>query len=848
MLFWLSFNQLLSQFSEDFSDGELTRNPRWWGETSRFRINEEGYLQLDDNNAGTAFLSAILGQWQIDHWSFKVKMDFNPSANNFCKIYLTANGHKLHLPLNGYFIMIGGKNDEVSLYRQDGASITKILNGPDGILDSSSVEIKVEIDRSDFGKWDLQVTDVDTDTLLMTGMVDDSRYNFSYFFGISCTYTATRADKFYFDDIVATGILLPDTQPPTLNALEARDSVLLLQFNEPIWPDLSASQFMLNGLPVVESAETDNKGMLCLQLSELLRDQTSYRLTVENLSDLAGNRTTFQHTFNFFPVVEPAPFGLIITEIMADPDPPVANLNTEYIELYNRTAQPFYLGNVRIADQTKAVTIPEFVLHPGEFLILYPQSNNIDWSDSTNSLGLASWPSLNNDGDMISLLHESETIHRVNYTNDWYRSDIKKHGGWSLEMIDSNYPCSGASNWSASVSNSGGTPGFLNSIHADNPDLTAPEVINTFAVSPDTLCVVFNEIVNTDLNQTAVIIDQGITVSNLLVDDPDFPKVTVVLKEPLSRDVIYQMQLLKFADCHGNRMTDQGVTVAVALPSQADSADLLISEVLFNPWPLGTRFVEIHNPSEKAYDLKDIRLARIEDDLLVDFRLISDQPLMIYPGEYKALTENIRILQSQYTLSNISGIVEVKDLPSLPDRQGSIVINNLLGVTLDKFEYHQDMHHLLLVDKNGVSLERISFRLPANLRENWASASELAGYATPGLPNSQMPGADLEMDFEISPDILDRRKQGQSSYVQIRYQFSSPGKTISISVYDAQGRNLVKLLENSIAGTEGLIFWDGADNNNTPLKMGFYLVVATALDLNGSVRLWKKPLVIAPNY
>ena len=52
----------------------------------------------------------------------------------------------------------------------------------------------------------------------------------------------------------------------------------------------------------------------------------------------------------------------------------------------------------------------------------------------------------------------------------------KQTGGYSLELINLNDPCSDMSNWSASNSETGGTPGTENSIYDNNADEDAPYI------------------------------------------------------------------------------------------------------------------------------------------------------------------------------------------------------------------------------------------------------------------------------------------------------------------------------------------------------------------------------------
>ena len=57
-------------------------------------------------------------------------------------------------PLNGYFVMVGDNNDEVSLYKQTGTTYSKLIDGRDGVLNTSSVTIKIKVTQNK-GVWQL---------------------------------------------------------------------------------------------------------------------------------------------------------------------------------------------------------------------------------------------------------------------------------------------------------------------------------------------------------------------------------------------------------------------------------------------------------------------------------------------------------------------------------------------------------------------------------------------------------------------------------------------------------------------------------------------------------------------
>ena len=78
------------------------------------------------------------------------------------------------------------------------------------------------------------------------------------------------------------------------------------------------------------------------------------------------------------------------------------------------------------------------------FIIVTSIANETLFSKYGKTIGLSSFPPVVNTGTTLSLLSSTGiTIHAVSYSNQWYDNAVKSSGGWSLEMIDCNSPCSG---------------------------------------------------------------------------------------------------------------------------------------------------------------------------------------------------------------------------------------------------------------------------------------------------------------------------------------------------------------------------------------------------------------------
>src|SRR5437868_12726191 len=100
----------------------------------------------------------------------------------------------------------------------------------------------------------------------------------------------------------------------------------------------------------------------------------------------------------------PRAYDLIITEIMADPSPPVLLPNAEFLELKNQSGISLNLSGWKISTASSTSgSFPVFVLQPDSFLIITSTSNVSLFSVYGPSLGIPSFPALPNSGGTISI-------------------------------------------------------------------------------------------------------------------------------------------------------------------------------------------------------------------------------------------------------------------------------------------------------------------------------------------------------------------------------------------------------------------------------------------------------------
>ena len=429
-----------AQLSENFSDGDFTGNPAWSGGTSDFIVNS--YLQLQSNNTvanSNYFISTPNSLATSVQWEMYIQLAFNPSSANYVDVYLTASTSDLTLnTTTGYFVRIGNTNDEICLYRKDnGGVITKIIDGADGVLNNSNNVMKIKVIRDASNQWILSRDLTGTgNSYTSEGSATDPTYSSSAFFGFYIKQsTASFFQKHFFDDIEIKNFV-PDVTPPVLQSATAISANAIdVLFNEPV--EINSSQLVTNyvannnlGGPSTATLDGVNPSLVHLTFAVALTNAVTYTLTVNGVTDLSGNAIN-NGTANF-TFYTPQQYDVVIDEIMTDPTPQVGLPNSEWIELRNTSTFAINLQGWKLADVTGTTgAMPDFSLQPDSFVIVCTGSAVAGLAPFGKTISVTSFPSLDNDGDLISLYSaEGKTIHAVQYSSSWYQNELKKDGGW----------------------------------------------------------------------------------------------------------------------------------------------------------------------------------------------------------------------------------------------------------------------------------------------------------------------------------------------------------------------------------------------------------------------------------
>jgi hypothetical protein len=224
---------------------------------------------------------------------------------------------------------------------------------------------------------------------------------------------------------------------------------------------------------------------------------------------------------------------------------------------------------------------------------------------------------------------------------------------------------------------------------------------------------------------------------------------------------------------------------------------------------------------------------------------ITERNLLLMPGSFLVLARDGRELPSLYSNTNRSAVWKVEGMSDFSsDDVVYLVLPN--GEVADEVVYNSDFHFPLLNTTDGVSLERIDYNRPSDDATNWHSAAESAGFATPGIINSQavLSGASTT-EISVDPEVFSPDNDGYNDVVTFSILLEEAGFVGNIHIYNSNGRPVRHLMQNMLLGNEARMSWDGIDDDGTKAPIGIYVVMFEAYDTEGNVIGEKTSCVLA---
>ncbi|MDZ7738813.1 MAG: lamin tail domain-containing protein [Bacteroidales bacterium] len=766
-------------------------------------------------------------------WEFKIRHAYNPSSSNNWSFFLMSDSPPAEMKdggaVSGYAlgVNLSGYDDTLSLWKIVNGDVSELfstlVNWQDDIGVDSTASLSVTRDVGGF--WNVFIYDGQQDVNIGSGW--DEELFYTAWTGIMYNYSSSQDRKIWLDDIVIEGYIEEDHSAPVVDtAYFTADNNLCLAFDEPLAGMPGTENFILMpGEHIPEKISMDGNYYL-LEFDRALENKVYYSLRLSGICDMPGNCS--DTIIDNILLAWPEWGDIVISEIMFDPDPPVSLPCCQYLELYNLSEFEFNAGELELEAGDRLYELSESLIKPGDYLIISGEDDMHDFSAYGMVTGTHAQLNLKSHELVVLRNSRDDVLHGLEYDRDWYKNSLKKDGGWSLEMIDTAYPFAGRGNWTGSDDSNGGTPGEINSVTNSNPDIDEPSLTNIYPLSASLLHLDFSESMDGGLTENVNWSVEGNSIQDISLCDPLRRAVNIELADSLKSGTIYKAELQgEIADQAGNSLVINDDRFGI--PEATGHMDLIINELLFDPLPGDAEYIELYNNSDKIIDLADHFLVSYNKERGDTGRIcwLSDECRCLMPGDYYVITTDRQSVIEGYGSCDRDRIFEPGYLPSMPDREGSLILFNRSLVLMDEMSYSGDMHFSMLAVTTGVSLERIDPSVQGTDSNNWRSAAGMAGYGTPGLRNSASPeegesggGTSISLSSrKISPD-----NDGFEDFLRIELSAEGEQNIITITIFDDMGYPVRRLADNMTASGCSVINWDGCDDNANILKEGIYII------------------------
>ena len=294
LLLLLSARNAIAQLRDDFSDGDLRRDPEWTGDLSHWqtgRLRESAALQSAGEAKSDTIALSLTSSPAFGRWEFVLAhRDVNLSTFNGVRIFLAADTPD---PSTGYYLQIGTNNsDIVSLWRLDGnlsdsRKRVELARSATALAAGDSSHLRIETTRR-AGVWSVRVNDA-----RVFEAPDEGRYA-GPCFTIWVRHSAAGAASFFLDDLEIDGDSAPPEPLPLPEyPLPKRGDIVIneIQHNPPAGSsefvelfNVSSDTFDLSKLAFRDSQSADEP----ISRAFVLIEPGGYAVIVQNGEDFSS--------------------------------------------------------------------------------------------------------------------------------------------------------------------------------------------------------------------------------------------------------------------------------------------------------------------------------------------------------------------------------------------------------------------------------------------------------------------------------------------------------------------------------------------------------------------------------
>lgn len=475
---------------------------------------------------------------------------------------------------------------------------------------------------------------------------------------------------------------------------------------------------------------------------------------------------------------------------------PVAG-EPEWVELRNDGASARLQGWM-ICDARSCTALPDVALAEGALLVVTRDPEGLQEQRGVipSQLAQCALPSLNNSTDAVVIRRADSSV----VDSVFYRVLVK---GRSIERDD-------AGQWGPSYARDSATCGYVNARVRMRHDLRLAALQPAGPVPHLDIVVQQAGTVTAPSRRLWLMADSVRLGASMPALAPEQSWTWNVPMDALpQRGVVHCMAWLERGD---DRSDNDTLDVVLHMPPPTSS--VTITEVLFAPTAMQCDYVEVYNGTADTIDLDGWMLVdRSRDTARAAGRVL------LPPSAYGVIAVDTTVRRMMALAT--APIALVRKSFNIDAGGDEVALLNPSGFEVDRARVDPVMHVRELADVRGVALEKLDPLLIGAELASWTSSGDLRG-GTPGRANSvaiDLPKA-RGATVEVGPEW--------PRIVRFRHPFRHA--SMFLRIVTLSGVVVRTLLDNVVAGSDGVVVWDGTDDAGTMLPRGPYVASFTALD------------------
>ena len=526
-----------------------------------------------------------------------------------------------------------------------------------------------------------------------------------------------------------------------------------------------------------------------------------------------------------------------ISEIMSDPSPSRGLAEAEYIELYNSNEQEIENISLYITDRKDTIELNIDSWAAKKYILIGHKDFRKSWDVDVHYIPLNKMLSLGNESDSIYILDQNKNI--VDFFKYSYLQlpKDKRDGGYSFSRIADTWDCKSEYTWQASANPLGGSPGKENE-HIEQYVFQNITLTQTVLKDEKLVECSFNPKIESSAD--IKIFDQN--HKEIKFEVIENGRLNLELNETINVGNTSEI-FIKINNCLGMNLDTSIIVYNKHIPLKNE---ILINEILFNPSPGGVDFIELYNNSYVTINISDLILTNTLDTFYLKNILKENSRFnLIHPSEYRVISINKEAIISQYYVKENAHLLEISKMISMPDDKGIIQLLNENQETVDYLAYDKGYHLKWLEETEGRSLERKRINPGNTFNENWSSATDDIGKASPTYKNSQATaeGQTKAADFWLTKEILSPKTISSDGQLELNYLINEEANLVNVRVFSSSGNFISEIISKRSIRNNGILVWDLSIDGEI-IPMGTYILHVETYRENGARKSYKIPFAI----